>query len=304
MQSVFLRFLIISSLIAGGLTSCNNAADSRKRIDGMEQAVKAAPTDENVRPLLQQYNAYVKDNPKDAEWGSKFMYRAAQLYYRAGNCSQAVNLLDKALKDFDQSPNTANVIIFQAFLYDDCLGNSDKAKGIAKAFKERFPENPAIGYADIILLPEQEKLTRYIKEQQSKLIKQTATGKIEKSSADRLLRLTQSYVDKFPEDKGVNPQYLFEAGKSAVGTNQPLIAIQFFERIHKEYSESPLAPQCLFMAALEFQDKLKDFPNAKKEYETILSAYPKSDYADDATAAIEHLGKTDDEVVKGFLNGK
>ncbi len=37
---------------------------------------------------------------------------------------------------------------------------------------------------------------------------------------------------------------------------------------------------------------------------TILSAYPKSDYADDATAAIEHLGKTDDEVVKGFLNGK
>ena len=45
---------------------------------------------------------------------------------------------------------------------------------------------------------------------------------------------------------------------------------------------------------------IKNIVKARAAYQDFLQKYPKSDLANDATLSLQNLGKTPEEIVKGF----
>jgi outer membrane protein assembly factor BamD (BamD/ComL family) len=146
--------------------------------------------------------------------------------------------------------------------------------------------------------PSREKQEKKITAMENRLFAPTSTG-FEKASADSLMTLYATFIEKFPKDS-LTPKYLFKAAGIAMNTGDGALAIKYFDKLYAEFPGDPKAPFCLFFKGYVQENVLHDYALARASYEMFLKKYPTNEFADDAQAAIENLGKSPDQMVKEF----
>ena len=67
-----------------------------------------------------------------------------------------------------------------------------------------------------------------------------------------------------------------------------------------EYPDYEKASECLFMKGFIYDNNLQDYEMAKKIYLEFLEKYPDDEFADDAQASIDNLGKSLEEIIQEF----
>jgi len=115
-------------------------------------------------------------------------------------------------------------------------------------------------------------------------------------------QLVEAYVqfaDQFQDDT-LCPVYLFKAADVAMNLEMSEQAIQYFEKVNEKYPEFEKAPECLFLVAFIYENKLHDMQNAEKFYKDFLDQYPEHVLASDARAALKYLGMSPEELVRLF----
>lgn len=75
-------------------------------------------------------------------------------------------------------------------------------------------------------------------------------------------------------------------------------AVDLYYNAHKDYPDSIKAINSLFMAAYIHHNLLNNLDEAKRIYEEFIKKYPQSDLADDASAELDNLGLTPEEILK------
>ena len=102
----------------------------------------------------------------------------------------------------------------------------------------------------------------------------------------------------------LGPIYLLKAGQVCVSINDVDKARTMYEKCIADYPKFKNRGAALFLLAQLYdnQTELHNEKTAKEIYQQIIKEYPKSSYASDAKAAIQNLGKSDEELVKEFLN--
>jgi outer membrane protein assembly factor BamD (BamD/ComL family) len=122
---------------------------------------------------------------------------------------------------------------------------------------------------------------------------------IDFKKAKELVNAYTDFVKEFPEDSGA-ASYLFKAANIAMNIGQPKVSIDLFDQIIKEYPKFNKIPDCYFLKAFVYDDKLKNITKAREAYENFLRKFPNHDFADDARSCIDNLGKTPEQLIKEF----
>lgn len=102
----------------------------------------------------------------------------------------------------------------------------------------------------------------------------------------------------------LGPIYLFKAGQVCASINDADKARTMYEKCIADYPKFNNRGAALFLLAQLYDNQtvLHNEKTAKEIYQQIIKEYPNSSYATDAKAAIQNLGKSDEELVKEFLN--
>lgn len=126
-----------------------------------------------------------------------------------------------------------------------------------------------------------------------------AAGQPPPEKLDSLQNALIAYADAFPKDS-VSVKNLAKAGETARLSRQFDKAMEIFDRIQKNYPDSREATTAMFLKAFTLDNDLKKFDEAKTAYEAFLAKYPTDEFADDAQFLLKNLGKSPEEIVKGF----
>ncbi len=102
----------------------------------------------------------------------------------------------------------------------------------------------------------------------------------------------------------LGPIYLFKAGQVCASINDADKARTMYEKCIADYPKFNNRGAALFLLAQLYDNQtvLHNEKTAKEIYQQIIKEYPNSSYATDAKAAIQNLGKSDEELVKEFIN--
>jgi TolA-binding protein len=122
---------------------------------------------------------------------------------------------------------------------------------------------------------------------------------VDMTTANSAIQLYTDFATYFPNDS-LAPEYLFKAGEVATGAKKYKRSLELYQTIAQKYPNYKHMMQSLYLQAFLLDNFLNDDAAAKTIYEEIISKYPNTNYAKDAKAAIEHLGKTDDQLIEEF----
>lgn len=105
------------------------------------------------------------------------------------------------------------------------------------------------------------------------------------------------------KDDSLSPIFFIKAGQVAQAIGSFTQAQAMFSKCINQYPHFKNKGAALFLSAQLYDDSkmLNNETEAKKLYEQIIFEFPKSPFANDATACIKNLGKTDEEIMQGFL---
>lgn len=124
-------------------------------------------------------------------------------------------------------------------------------------------------------------------------------NKPDQISGNQLIRAYAEFADQFPDDS-LSPVYLFKAADLAMNLEFSELAIQYFDRVQNGYPKYEKAPECLFLKAFIYENKLHSLELAEKNYRLFIDQYPDHALAKDAQAALKYLGMSAEDLVKLF----
>ena len=107
------------------------------------------------------------------------------------------------------------------------------------------------------------------------------------------------YADKFRDDS-LSVGYLYKAGEVSTAITQHNQAIHFFERVAKDYPDSPKAPEATFLVAFTYHEHLKDIDRARESYERVIAMYPDHHWAQQAKGLLSTLDMSEEELIRQF----
>ncbi|MCB0552509.1 MAG: tetratricopeptide repeat protein [Phaeodactylibacter sp.] len=290
-------FLVLLSLLI--LSACQTEkAKARENIARLEKAVEANPNPTDAEALLKSYQDYVAQYPDDADNNPRYLYRAAALQFRQNHFSGAVNLLTDAINNYYASENTPQAMLFLGELYQDNLRNEESATTVFQALAQAFPDSESGKKA-------MEKLPDSLPAIADRL--STMAGQMFNDSTKRFeYRIVNNYVASgelyamlLPNAPDA-PNVLYESAEAARSIRSFTKALKLYEKINDRYPDYERAPLALFMRAFTLDSDLKRFDEAKALYESFLAKYPTHDFADDAQAGLDNLGKTDEEILRNL----
>ncbi len=142
-----------------------------------------------------------------------------------------------------------------------------------------------------------EKLSEKIKVLEKELV---SPGKpIDKAKSAELVRNYEAFAAQYPSDT-LTPRYLQKAGEIMMNTGNAMRAIEFFDRVCNDYTQYRNAPECLFMKGFVYETLLNNLDMARQTYQKFLKLYPRNDFADDAQAMLNNLGKSPEALIREF----
>jgi len=108
------------------------------------------------------------------------------------------------------------------------------------------------------------------------------------------------YANNFPDDT-MAAACLFDAANISMSLSQYQRAINFYDTVSTKYPNFKRAADCVFIRGFIYDDKLKDTAKARAMYQEVIDKYPHDTaIVTQARAAIAILGKSYDEIIKGF----
>jgi tetratricopeptide (TPR) repeat protein len=117
--------------------------------------------------------------------------------------------------------------------------------------------------------------------------------------AERLAKVLNSYADAYPQDS-LAPEKLFKSANVFITIKKYDRAVGTFNRIAKHYSNWIKVPETVYMTGFVYEYHMNQKGKAKEYYEKVIDNYPDHVFAKEARVAIQHLGKTDEELIEEF----
>lgn len=122
---------------------------------------------------------------------------------------------------------------------------------------------------------------------------------INNTTANLAIKAYTDYVVFFPKDS-LAPDYLFKAGEIATAAKKYKQALVHYQTITSKYPEYKYFKESLYLQGFLLDNFLNDDAGAKTIYEEVIAKYPATNYANDAKAAINNLGKSDEQLIEEF----
>lgn len=147
-----------------------------------------------------------------------------------------------------------------------------------------------------ITLPNKEEYKKSVLELESKLRKEQT---ISDSLGTQMAKAYATFAFTFPQDS-LSPFFLFKAAEVAMAIHQYQQALVYYETICLKYEDFTYITESLYLQGFIYDNYLNNDEKAKTIYLQTIEKYPSHQLSDDAKASIEHLGKSDEELIREF----
>lgn len=126
-----------------------------------------------------------------------------------------------------------------------------------------------------------------------------ASQKFNDTLAIAMSKAYSDYALSFEEDS-LSPDFLFKAAELSVAAKRFEQGVIYYKTVFEKYPSFKYAKESLYLIAFVYDSYLNDDIKAKEYYELFISKFPNSKLSDDAKAAIQLLGKSDEELIEEF----
>ena len=160
---------------------------------------------------------------------------------------------------------------------------------------------PFLLFACLIIISctsSKEKDINKIKELEKTVLAKSTTP-VNLDKAKELVDAYIKYAKDFPKDS-CSVNYLFKAANISMNIGKAKLSVELFDQIMKDYPGYSKVPDCMFLKAFVYDNNLKEYKKAREFYEEFIKKYPTHEFADDAQACIDNLGKTPEQLMKEF----
>lgn len=327
MNKIFTYLLLALGGIMLGLSGCasNKDGDMRAQIYNLEASVKhKADEDGRVRSLMTMYVDYIQRFPQDS-MSPVYLYRMAEVYYRATNWGESAKHLKMLIEKYPQSPVVEQAYIFSGMLYDEKLMDTTLARTAYQTYLDKFPSGKFRTQAELFFKSPQEKLLFRIKSMEDALAAGGKKG--EQRQATLLMAAYRNYAQQFPADS-LSADFCMKGAKLASGVGESFVALELYSILRERHAQHPDVPYAIFLSATEldgnaqkrhqrhlqqrepfvgYAAQFRDFTKAdflkaaEKEYKAFLAQFPTHPLAKDVQLLIQNLGKSDNDVVKAMI---
>jgi outer membrane protein assembly factor BamD (BamD/ComL family) len=144
--------------------------------------------------------------------------------------------------------------------------------------------------------PPREECIAKIKELEAEMFK---AKEIDNTMATTAIQAYTDFVGYFPTDT-LSPDFLFKAGEIATAAKKYKQALSHYQNITTNYPYFKHVKESLYLQGFLYDNFLNDETAAKTIYQEVIAKYPNTNYAKDAEAAINNLGKTDEQLIEEF----
>ncbi len=125
------------------------------------------------------------------------------------------------------------------------------------------------------------------------------TMELNNVTAGLALTAYTEFANLFPDDS-LSADFLFKAGEVATAIKQYPQALSYYKNITDKYPTYKNYVMSLYLQGFLQDNYLNADDKAKEIYTQVLEKYPTSTFANDAKAAIQNLGKSDEQLIKEF----
>ncbi|MBL7888025.1 MAG: tetratricopeptide repeat protein [Bacteroidia bacterium] len=123
--------------------------------------------------------------------------------------------------------------------------------------------------------------------------------KLDPIKADMAISSYSEFIEKFPDDS-LTPDFLFKAGEVATANMQYKQAVGYYKGLANRFPDYKYKEEAYYLQAHIWDNFLNNDDSARVIYEAVIQKFPASHYAQDAKAAIQNLGKTDEQLIEEF----
>lgn len=123
--------------------------------------------------------------------------------------------------------------------------------------------------------------------------------KLDPIKADMAITSYSEFIEKFPDDS-LTPDFLFKAGEVATANLQYKQAVGYYKGLATRFPDYKYKEEAWYLQAHIWDNFLNNDDSARVIYEAVIQKFPSSHYAQDAKAAIQNLGKTDEQLIEEF----
>ncbi|NEN24407.1 tetratricopeptide repeat protein [Cryomorpha ignava] len=116
-----------------------------------------------------------------------------------------------------------------------------------------------------------------------------------------LMAAYNEYTQKFIGDKKKTPEYLYKSAAISRAVNLPVKAIKLYDKILADYPDYERNPEVAFLMAFTYDEDLKQKEQAKEAYHIVIERYPGDKWAEQASARLENIDQSDEDLVKSFM---
>ncbi len=261
-------------------------------ISRLEQSLKTELNEATAEELLTKYAQYAETYPDDAEQIATYAGNRAQLLSRLGRYREAAQVLLAALEEIPTADNAVQL----AQLFEEQLNAYQAARTVYQLANADFPENEAI---QTKLNADWPPINVRLDTLRMNVFNED-TGRLDERAARDFIFSVATHAALRPDDRHT-PDLLFEAADVAGALRDYQRALDIYERINVAYSDYQKAPEALFMRAFTLDAELKRYDEAKVYYQEFLEQYPDHELAPSAKFSLENLGKSEEEIIQGFM---
>ena len=120
---------------------------------------------------------------------------------------------------------------------------------------------------------------------------------LDKSIALEFIMKSEAYAMAFPSSPYA-PETIFRAADVARGIEEYELAIDLWSTLRNTFSDSPLAPEALFMISFTLDNNLNRDSLAAARLDSFLFLYPEHRLAKDAKVLRDQLGKDEQDLIE------
>ncbi len=290
------KIIFLSSCIILLMASCQSDSGLVSEITKLEKAADASPSLENINQLVSKYQQYAKENPEDAEWNGRYMYRAASKQLKANNIRGAIQNLTEGIKQYGSSTATPNSLYLMAETYATKFRQPDQADLYYQGLVEGFPSNEYAAKAKD-KLRSQSSLGDRINVIKNDIYMDSTQTRVNPNKARKLVDLYLLHASILPDSPN-SPAYLYDTYEIANSVRMYREAATACEKLYTDYPNHEKAPTALFLTGYLYENELKNLDKAKSIYTTFLEKHPNNEFAKSAQFALDNLGKPADQLLE------
>ena len=140
LRNSLLMLFMLAAVISCGPTSEQDASKIKAAEDELFSAKEGFVDKEKALKLVDMYITYADTYPQDS-MAVKYLFKAAEFCLNLAEGQRAIAYYNRVINEYPDFRKVPECLFLKGYVYENYLGDLDKAKATYLEFIERYPDN-------------------------------------------------------------------------------------------------------------------------------------------------------------------